>query len=65
MRGIYIRPVSPSDQAKFVKFLNKVGGYDEVSRLNREFLAIRAAGHKAKIVRNPETKKYSVQIDDS
>lgn len=52
--------VSRSDQARFVRFLEKVGGYDEVLRLNREFRRVKAAGHKPMIVRDEVTKKYSV-----
>lgn len=56
--------VHPVDQARFIRLLNKVGGYDEVFRLNRELRAIKNAGKKPKLVRDATTKKYSVQADD-
>lgn len=52
--------VSPVDQAKFVKFLEKVGGYDELLRINRELRRVRAAGGKPKVVRDETTRKYRV-----
>lgn len=50
------------EQAKFARALYKVGGYDELIRLDREVRAIRRAGHKPKLVRDPVTKKYTAEI---
>ena len=52
--------VSPVDRDRFVKFLEKVGGYDEVMRLNRELRRVRAAGGEPKMIRDGKTKKYRV-----